>query len=152
MISLGNLVNMFLSDVFLYRENIFQMAWCNINLHRFKFLGHLVCLYQYCLYPTNATFFWQFFMICVKFTVAATFHFRYQNGAMVSDSFAYRKTKSCRQHDLYVLGLTFEEYCLRVPSRNRERCNKIICNITIYKTLKISELKTLKLPLSDWNT
>ena len=102
-ISLGNLVNMFLSDVFLYRENIFQMAWCNINLHRFKFLGHLVCLYLYCLYPTNATFFWQFFMICVKFTVAATFHFRYQNGAMVSDSFAYRKTKSCGQHGLYVL-------------------------------------------------
>ena len=23
---------------------------------------------------------------------------RWQNGAMVSDSFAYRKTKSCRQH------------------------------------------------------
>ena len=32
---------------------------------------------------------------------------RYQNGAMVSDSFAYSKTKSCRQHGLYVLGLTF---------------------------------------------
>ena len=29
------------------------------------------------------------------------------NGAMVSDSFTYRKTKSCRQHGFYVLGLTF---------------------------------------------
>ena len=27
------------------------------------------------------------------------------NGAMVSDSFAYGKTKSCRQHGFYVLGL-----------------------------------------------
>ena len=47
----------------------------------------------------------------VKFMVAATlertYGLRYQNGAVVSDSFAYRKTKSCRQHGLYVLGLTF---------------------------------------------
>ena len=36
-----------------------------------------------------------------------TYGLRCQNGAMVNDSFAYRKTKSCRQHGLYVLGLTF---------------------------------------------
>ena len=33
-------------------------------------------------------------------------------------------------------------------SRNREWCNKIIYNVTIYKTLKWTELTTLKLPLS----
>ena len=29
-----------------------------------------------------------------------TYGLRYKNGAMVSDSVAYRKTKSCRQHGL----------------------------------------------------
>ena len=33
-------------------------------------------------------------------------------------------------------------------NRNREWCNKIIYNVTIYKTLKWTELTTLKLPLS----
>ena len=33
-------------------------------------------------------------------------------------------------------------------SRNREWCNKIIYNVTIYKTLKWTEPTTLKLPLA----
>ena len=34
MISLRNLANIFLSDGFLYQENIFQIAWRNVNLYR----------------------------------------------------------------------------------------------------------------------
>ena len=34
MILLRNLANMFLSDSFLYQENIFQIAWHNVNLYR----------------------------------------------------------------------------------------------------------------------
>ena len=30
---------MFLSDGFLYRENIFQMAWRNVNLYRLKIMS-----------------------------------------------------------------------------------------------------------------
>ena len=37
-ISLWNLENMFLSDGFLYSENIFQIAWHNVNLYRFKIM------------------------------------------------------------------------------------------------------------------
>ena len=38
--------------------------------------------------------------------------------------------------------------CLRMLSRNREICNKIIYNVTIYKPPKWTEPTTLKLPLA----
>ena len=34
-------------------------------------------------------------MTCVKLMMAKTYGLRYQNGAMVSDFFVYRKAKSC---------------------------------------------------------
>ena len=35
-----------------------------------------------------------------------TYGLQYQNGLIVSDLFAFRKTKTCRQHALLVLRLT----------------------------------------------
>ena len=39
-----------------------------------------------------------------------TYGLQCQNGLMVSDLFAFRKTKSCRQHALLVLGSTLVTY------------------------------------------
>ena len=85
----GNKVAIFLSKIYLYLYNLMQ------------------------LYPTNATYFgnslWQFSMaiLMVVATLAKNLRPLYQNGEIFSDSFDYRKTKSCRQHGLFVLGLTF---------------------------------------------
>ena len=50
------------------------------------------------LYPTEATyvvhFLWRELASCWQQLLAKTYDLRYQNGAMVSDSFGYRKTKA----------------------------------------------------------
>ena len=51
-----------------------------------------------------------FFMIFIELMVAATLEKNLQPPVPKwsnSDSFAYRKTKNCRQHDLFVLRLAF---------------------------------------------
>ena len=70
-----------------------------------------IYLYLYNLYPTNTTYFcnslWHISSSWWQRLLWKTYGLRYQNGTMVSDSFAYRKTKTCKQHGFYVLGLKF---------------------------------------------
>ena len=86
---------------------------CNV-LHRntVRMFFHKY-IYLYNLYPTITTYFgnslWHVLSSWWQQLLGKTYGFRCQNGAMVSDSFAHRKTKSCRQHGLYILGLIFLE-------------------------------------------
>ena len=74
------------------------------------FLSYIY-LYLYNLYRTNKTYFGISLRLalnsCCYQHLGKTNGIRYQNGAMVSDSFAHRKTKSCRQHDVFLLRLTY---------------------------------------------
>ena len=71
----------------------------------------LIYLYLYRLYRSNTTYFGISLRLALNSwwqqLLGKTYGLRYQNGAMVSDSFAYRKTKSCRQHDLFFLRTTY---------------------------------------------
>ena len=71
-----------------------------------------IYLYLYSLYRTNMTYssislrlvmnsWWQQLL-------GKTYGLLYQNGAMVNDCFADMKAKSYRQHDHFVLRVTFE--------------------------------------------
>ena len=85
---------------------------CNIlrgnKVTKFLLLIYL-CLYN--LYSTDATYFgnslWHMLISWSQQLLGKTYGLLYQNGAMVSNSFAFSKTKSCRKHGLYNLRLTF---------------------------------------------
>ena len=87
-------------------------------------------LYQYDLC-------WHFLTTYFEVIVAATLRKSsqskwYLNEAMARGCFAPRKAKNCKQHDLFVLSIYIYIY---------------IYNVATYKTIKRTELTTVKLPL-----
>ena len=121
------------NESFLLVEPCSRVTWCVEIKLQFFFRKYIY------LYPTNATYFgnslWHVSSSWWKQLLGKTYGLRCQKGAMANDSLAYGKTKNCRQHGSYVLGLTFLQSCLRMLSRNRKWCNKIIGNVTGTKSL-----------------
>ena len=95
-------------------------------------------------------------MTWVKLMVAAThgknYGLRYQNEVMASDSFACRKTKSCRQHGLLFWGWRFySSVCVCWAVAGSDATKIIQCKI-IYKNAKMSWTNNAKIATGNWNT
>ena len=85
---------------------------CNmLHGNKVTFFLSEIYLYLWSLYRTNTTYFDISLRLALnswwQHLLGKTWGCRYQNGAMVSDSFACSKTKSCKQHKLFVLGLSY---------------------------------------------
>ena len=84
---------------------------------------------------------WHFLTTYFEVIVAATLWKSpqskwYLNEAMASGCFAPRKAKNCKQHDLFVLPIYIYIYIYIYT-----------CNVATYKTIKRTELTTVKLLL-----
>ena len=111
-----------------------------------------IYLYLYSLYCTNTTYvgislrlslrsWWQ--QLLVK-----AYSLQYPNKAMVTDTFAFRKARSCMQHDLFVLSLTcWKQFLVHAEPKIGNNA-KNISSARIYKILKQTKLTTVKLPIS----
>ena len=124
---LGNKEN----ESFLLVEPCSRVRCCaKINL-QFLFVKYISICTILC--PINATYIdnslWLVLSSWWQQRLGKTYSLRYQNKAMISDFFAYRKTKTCRQHGLLFWGWHFyNSVCVRWAVIGRDATKVIQCN------------------------